>query len=127
MIGAFLMFLAGRRPLNSPAPSLGIRAALAALEAEDFVERDVAPAFERFGLLAMSVDAAGERRGEDLAAIEAIEAVPRPHGRGHGLEWAYEQAFVEADRLRQAAQLMRVLERYEPEIRALIAADEAWS
>ena len=100
------------------APPLAI--AFEAVEAVEFLDRDSDAAIEAFGLLAFSVDAALERGRRDLAGIEAIEAVPRPHGRTHGLEWAYDRMFVDADRLRQVAALMRALAPHEAEIRALL-------
>ncbi len=109
-------------PSAAPSPL----AAIEAIEAADFVERD-APApseVDRFGLLAMSLDAAADRGRRDLAAIEAIEAVPRPHGRGHGLEWAFERQFVDAGRLLQAAALLRALAPHEAAVRALLAQND---
>ena len=104
--------------LAPDAPSLAV--VFERVEAAEFLERDDDAAIEAFGLLAFSVDAALERGRRDLAGIEAIEAVPRPHGRTHGLEWAYDRMFVDADRLRQVAALIRALAPHEAEIRALL-------
>lgn len=112
---------ADRAVAAPPAPS--VAPLLASLEAADFVAKDEASAFDRFALIALALDSAVLRDREGLAMIEAVEANPKAHGRAHGLEWAYEQLFQDAARLRQAAALLRALARHEPAIRALIAAD----
>ena len=104
-----------------PAPA----AAIAAIEAADFVAADEAPCVDRFALIALALDSAVVRDREGLAMIEAIEANPKAHGRSHGLEWAYEQLFLDADRLRQAAALMRALAPHEATIRAILHASHA--
>jgi len=97
-------------------------AAIAAIEAAEFVERDAAHDVERFGVLVMALESAISRDRSALAAVEAIEARPRPHGRTHGTEWAYEQLFLDTDRLRQCCDLLRALAPHEPAIRALVAS-----
>lgn len=99
-----------------------VGAAMAAVEAAEFVERDTALGLDRFPLLALSLDLAIARDRASLAAVEAIEAEPRPQGRGQGLEWAYGQLFVDADRLRQTRDLLRALAPHEATIRALVSA-----
>lgn len=96
-----------------------------AAEADAFLAQDAPLECERFGLLALALDAAVERDREGLAAIEAIEATRRAHGRSHGLEWAAEQLWIDATRLRQAAGLMRAMAGREAEVRALLASPPA--
>lgn len=105
----------------APPPERSTVAAIAAIEASDFVRRDEALEFERFGLLVLALDGAISRDLSALAAIEAIEANPRPHGRSHGLEWVYGQLFTDTDRLRQCRDLLRALVPHEHVIRALAA------
>jgi hypothetical protein len=107
----------------APPPERSTVAAIAAIEASEFVHRDATREFERFGLLVLALEHAIARDRSTLAAIEAIEATPRPHGRSHGLEWAYEQVFRDTDRLRQCCELLRELAPHERMIRALVAGD----
>lgn len=97
---------------------------LEALAATDFLGERPLVAYDRFHLLALSLDAAIGRDCGAMARIEAIEATPRAHGRSHGLEWGYEQLFVDVDRLRQVADLLRKLAPHEREVRALLVRGE---
>lgn len=111
-------------PLTPP-PARSPVAAIAAIEASEFVRRDVASEVDRFALLVLALEGAMTRDRSALTAIEAIEAKPRGNGQTHGLEWAYEQLFRDADRLRQCRDLLQALAPHERTIRALIAGASA--
>lgn len=116
----------GFAPQPPPAASpegARIRDVLAILEARDFTDAHQGdPVPDRFALIAHSLDASLYREARGLVQVEAIEREPRPQGRPQGLEWAYDQLFVEIDRLRQARDLVRELAPIEPQVRALLAA-----
>lgn len=107
-------------PLTPPAER-STSAAIAAIEASEFVHRDDAHEVERFGLLVLALESAISRDRSAMSAVEAIEARPRGNGREHGTEWAYEQLFLDTDRLRQCCSLLRALAPHERTIRALVA------
>lgn len=100
----------------------------AVLDAEQAPERQAqavldraAPAeFEGFRELADAVASAHSRDRVALAQVEQVERAPRSGGRGHGLEWAFEELFISPDRTRQASALLRALAPHEAEIRALL-------
>lgn len=109
----------------APPPGSPLSAAIAAVEASEFVRRDEAHAIERFGLLMLALDSAISRDRSALAAVETIEGQSRGNGRTQGTEWAYEQLFLDTDRLRQIRELLHALAPHERAIRALIVGEHA--
>lgn len=127
---AFLPFMPARAAVPAPPVGSAGPSTLAAAAAVEEVEEAgafarPAPEFERFGLLLLAARSAEARDRRSLAEIEILDRQPRPGGRSQGLEWAYQELFEGTDRLRQLGDLMAVLARHEPAVRAILAADRA--
>ncbi|GEP11799.1 hypothetical protein [Methylobacterium gnaphalii] len=77
----------------------------------------------RLGLLALVVESAAESLQVSIDGIDRIEAMPRPNGKSHGLEWARDDMALRRDQLRQGAALLRRLAPHEAAVRDLLAGE----